>query len=91
MQRGSVSRRMPLHPTLRCSCRIRSTGRWTPPLPYPNTPPLQDLFEGSTGCHTWDAGFLLAEYVMSNPDEFRGALMLIEAAVHTPSPEYCTQ
>ena len=52
--------------------------------PLPQHPPLQDLFEGSTGCHTWDAGFLLAEYVMSHPEEFRGAR--VGSAALTPLP-----
>ena len=31
-----------------------------------------NLFEGATGCHEWEAGFLLAEFVLSNPGLFRG-------------------
>jgi hypothetical protein len=27
----------------------------------------QNIFEGSTGCHEWDAGFSLAEVLLSNP------------------------
>ena len=31
-----------------------------------------NLFEGSTGCHEWEAGFFLAEFVLGNPGKFRG-------------------
>ena len=31
-----------------------------------------NLFEGSTGCHEWEAGFFLAEFVLGNPEKFRG-------------------
>ena len=31
-----------------------------------------NLFEGATGCHEWEAGFLLAEFVFSNPEVFKG-------------------
>jgi hypothetical protein len=31
-----------------------------------------NLFEGGTGCHEWDAGFSLFEFVLSNPTLFRG-------------------
>jgi len=31
-----------------------------------------NMFEGSTGCFEWDAGYLLAEYVMNRVEEFRG-------------------
>jgi hypothetical protein len=30
------------------------------------------MFEGGTGCHMWDAGFLLAEFVLNNPHIFAG-------------------
>ena len=33
-----------------------------------------NLFEGGTGCHEWEAGFLLAEFVLSNPGLFEGVL-----------------
>lgn len=36
----------------------------------------QNLFEGSTGCHEWEAGFLLSEYVLSHADLFQGVLAL---------------
>ena len=41
-----------------------------------------NLFEGATGCHEWEAGFLLAEFVLSNPDLFAGeaSLQLVNAA-----------
>eukprot|EP00899_Mesostigma_viride_P005176 jgi/Mesvir1/1465/Mv14450-RA.1 len=31
-----------------------------------------NIFEGSTGCCAWDAGFALSELVLSRPDLFRG-------------------
>ncbi|KAL3160989.1 hypothetical protein ABBQ38_009378 [Trebouxia sp. C0009 RCD-2024] len=31
-----------------------------------------NLFEGATGCHEWEAGFMLAEFVLSNAGLFRG-------------------
>ena len=34
-----------------------------------------NLFEGATGCHEWEAGFLLAEFVLSNAGLFRGQAM----------------
>ena len=34
----------------------------------------EDLFEGSTGCHPWEAGFMLAEFVLSHPELFRGGV-----------------
>eukprot|EP00878_Enallax_costatus_P036951 GHUV01041603.1.p1 GENE.GHUV01041603.1~~GHUV01041603.1.p1 ORF type:complete len:137 (-),score=68.17 GHUV01041603.1:634-1020(-) len=34
----------------------------------------ENLFEGSTGCHMWDAGFLLAEFVLNHPHLFKGRL-----------------
>lgn len=33
-----------------------------------------NLFEGSTGCHAWDAGFVLSEWVLSNPHRLQGEL-----------------
>ena len=33
-----------------------------------------NMFEGSTGCFEWDAGYLLAEYVMNRSEEFRGRM-----------------
>lgn len=32
----------------------------------------QNIFEGSTGCHEWDAGFALAEALLSRPELVRG-------------------
>ena len=40
----------------------------------------RNLFEGSTGCHEWEAGFFLAEFVLSHPFMFKGELALIRAA-----------
>ena len=31
-----------------------------------------NMLAGSTGCHAWQASFLLAEYVLSNPAIFSG-------------------
>lgn len=31
-----------------------------------------NMFEGGTGCHMWDAGFLLAEFVLNNRSLFAG-------------------
>jgi hypothetical protein len=31
-----------------------------------------NMFEGGTGCHMWDAGFLLAEFVLNNRQLFKG-------------------
>ena len=33
----------------------------------------QNMFEGSTGCHEWEAGFLLAEYILNHPELVKGA------------------
>ena len=33
----------------------------------------QNMFEGSTGCHEWEAGFFLAEYILNHPELVRGA------------------
>ncbi|DBA85057.1 TPA: hypothetical protein ACH3X2_005787 [Trebouxia sp. C0005] len=35
-----------------------------------------NLFEGGTGCHEWEAGFFLAEFVLSQPDIFKGSSCL---------------
>lgn len=32
----------------------------------------ENLFEGSTGCYAWEAGYLLAEFVINCPHIFRG-------------------
>jgi hypothetical protein len=32
-----------------------------------------NLFEGGTGCHMWDAGFLLAEWLLHHPQLITGA------------------
>lgn len=32
-----------------------------------------NLFEGGTGCHEWEAGFFLAEFVLSHPELFSSA------------------
>lgn len=31
-----------------------------------------NLFEGGTGCHEWEAGFFLAEFIMNFPSLFQG-------------------
>jgi len=33
-----------------------------------------NMFEGGTGCHMWDAGFLLAEFVLNNPHLIAGVM-----------------
>ncbi len=33
----------------------------------------QNMFEGSTGCHEWEAGFFLAEYLLNHPGIVKGA------------------
>ena len=37
----------------------------------------QNMFEGSTGCHEWEAGFFLAEYILNHPELVRGVLFYI--------------
>lgn len=37
-----------------------------------------NLFAGGTGCHMWDAGFLLAEFVFNHPQLFAGALFCVQ-------------
>lgn len=32
----------------------------------------RDILAGDTGCHEWEAGFFLSEYVLNNPDIFKG-------------------
>lgn len=32
----------------------------------------RDMFRGSTGCHEWEAGFYLAEFLMNHPDIVAG-------------------
>ena len=38
----------------------------------------QNMFEGSTGCHEWEAGFFLAEYLLNHPDLIKGMPSLAE-------------
>ena len=38
----------------------------------------QNMFEGSTGCHEWEAGFFLAEYILNHPELVKGALQTSE-------------
>lgn len=33
----------------------------------------QNIIEGGTGCHDWEAGFVLAEFLLSNPSLVQGA------------------
>ncbi|GAX83891.1 hypothetical protein CEUSTIGMA_g11316.t1 [Chlamydomonas eustigma] len=35
-----------------------------------------NLLEGSTGCHPWEAGFSLAQYVLSYAEEFKGCSVM---------------
>ncbi len=46
-----------------------------------------NLFEGGTGCHEWEAGFFLAEFVLSHPNIFQGMLCI---SLHPASPASCT-
>ncbi len=39
-----------------------------------------NILEGSTGCSPWEAGFVLAEFILSNPYEFQGNEMLLPHA-----------
>ena len=43
-----------------------------------------NLFEGATGCHEWEAGFLLAEFVLGNPDLCRGRTHSMASQCHAP-------
>ena len=44
----------------------------------------QNMFEGSTGCHEWEAGFFLAEYVLNHPEIVRGALVRSHSGLGEP-------
>jgi hypothetical protein len=35
-----------------------------------------NMLAGGTGCHTWDAGFFLTEFVLGHPELFEGELWL---------------
>ena len=48
----------------------------------------QNMFEGSTGCHEWEAGFFLAEYLLNRPDLVKGMLSMAEAMI-TPCLDAC--
>ncbi len=37
----------------------------------------QNIIEGGTGCHDWEAGFVLAEFLLSNPSLVQGAYSLL--------------
>lgn len=37
-----------------------------------------NMLDGSTGCHQWDAGILLAQFILSNPEKFQGPAVPIE-------------
>ena len=37
-----------------------------------------NLFEGGTGCHEWEAGFLLAEFIMSFHGLFKGETAAVD-------------
>lgn len=52
-----------------CSCSLQQC------LPHPGTIRLRssaDMLAGSTGCHDWEAGFALAQYVMSHAAAIKG-------------------
>lgn len=36
----------------------------------------RDMFHGSTGCHEWEAGFYLAEFLMNRPDIVEGKKLM---------------
>lgn len=36
----------------------------------------ENMFQGSTGCFEWDAGYFLAEYILNHPDEFQNHVVL---------------
>lgn len=40
----------------------------------------QNMFEGSTGCHDWEAGFFLAEYILNHSNLVKGAYLLCQCA-----------
>lgn len=40
----------------------------------------QNLLEGNTGCHQWNAGFFLAEYVLNHPELVKGEHLTMFAA-----------
>ena len=55
----------------------------------------EDMFEGSTGCHLWEAGSLLSEFVLNNPSIFKGTQIYMNYALgrqslcnHTLTPHY---
>lgn len=36
----------------------------------------ENMFQGSTGCFEWDAGYFLAEYILNHPEEFQDRMVL---------------
>ena len=42
-----------------------------------------NLFEGATGCHEWEAGFLLAELILGNANLFRGVFRTTTLQINT--------
>ena len=36
----------------------------------------ENMFQGSTGCFEWDAGYFLAEYILNYPEEFQNHVVL---------------
>lgn len=49
----------------------------------------RNLFEGGTGCHEWEAGFFLAEVVLSHPALFAGVCCAWRAAGAEPLDTCC--
>ena len=41
----------------------------------------KNVFEGSTGCFEWDAGYFLAEYILNSPHEFKGVCVELGSGV----------
>jgi predicted nicotinamide N-methyase len=44
----------------------------------------QNVLEGNTGCHQWEAGLFLAEHVLNHPELVKGEdlPMLARSAIH---------
>lgn len=62
-----------------CSCSLQQC------LPHPGTIRLRssaDMLAGSTGCHDWEAGFALAQYVMSHAAAIKGDPNAVRHIMH---------
>jgi len=58
------------------TCCAHNCGKAAPSAGLITLHVSQNLFEGSTGCREWEAGFLLSEFVLSHADLFKGVLAL---------------